>query len=230
MKKKFFSLILAIFMLMLGVLALSACDKEQSPETVSYTVTEAEWKTNLNLTRRPIQTQTLSCNSLHLPQTNLFSKTQPLSEITSYTVLAEGVNGGTPGSALLKMASNGMYIEFYVNGTLKSSESGTFDNTNVLYQSVKTNMMMFVPFAEYYNEFTFDETKKAYVAQNITAIVVDDYDIEKTEEIFHKTAEVSFVNGYLNKVFFQMSDKTFTADVATFTFTFSNINKTTVTL
>lgn len=87
---------------------------------------------------------------------------------------------------------------------------------------------MFIPFAEYYDEFTFDETKKAYVAQNLTATVVDDYDITQTETIYHKTAEVSFINGYLNKVSFEMCDPTFSEVMATFTFTFSDINNTSI--
>ncbi|MBQ8749783.1 MAG: hypothetical protein IJZ29_04885 [Clostridia bacterium] len=230
MKNKFLSFALAICLMIPYAFALTACgDKppENPPTFVVYTVTEAEWKTNLNLTKN--ETQTLSCVSLGSSQTELLSNsTQPLSEITSYTVLAEGVNAGIPGSALLKMTPNGMYIEFYVNGTLKSSESGTFDSDNVLYESVKTNMMMFVPFAEYYDDFTFDETKNAYVAQNLTATLVDDYDINNTETIYHKTAEVSFVNGYLNKVSFEMCDKDFIEIIATFTFTFSNINNTTI--
>ena len=157
MKKKFLSFVLAICLMIPCAFALTACGdnppEDPPPSAVVYTVTEAEWKTNLNLTKNETQAQTLSCASLCSSQTQLLSNSiQPLTEITSYTVFAEGVNVGTPGSALLKMTPNGMYIEFYVNGTLKASESGTFDSDNVLYESVKTNMMMFVPFAEYYDD------------------------------------------------------------------------------
>ena len=228
MKTRFLSFILAICTLTSCALTLSACG-QTPPPTATYTVTETEWKTNLNLTRTTVQAQTLSCGLTEQNQPTLLSNpTQPLTEITSYTVFAEGVNAGTPGTALLKMTPNGMNIDFRVNGTVKESESGTFDKNNVLYQSVKTNMMMLVPFSNYYSAFTFDETKNAYVAQNITATVVDDYDLTKTTTIYHRTAEVSFVNGYLNTVSFVMTDNTFTNDVATFTFTFSNINNTTI--
>ena len=215
---------MAIALIFSSLFALAGCRKDDDPPATSYTVTEEQWKTNLNLTRNQSQVQPVSNNL-----------SQELTAITSYTVHAEGVNAGIPGSALLKMAPNGMSIEFYVNGSLKASESGTFDSDNVLYESVKTNMMMFVPFAEYYDDFTFDETKKAYVAQNLTATLVDDYDTSRTETIYHKSAEVSFVDGVLKTVSFEMSDKNsvendnnFDNVIATFTFTFSDINSTTV--
>lgn len=217
--RKLVSILLAFCMCLSIGVVFAGCDK--TPPSVTYTVTEAEWKTNLNLTKGQQQPQTLSYGVQSFAS-------QPLTEITSYTVFAEGINAGIPGSALLKMAPNGMFVEFYVNGTFKESESGVFDNTNVLYQSVKINMMMLVPFADSYSQFTFDDTKNAYVAQNITSILVDDYDINNTETIYHKTAEVSFINGYLNTVSFEMTDINFTETVATFTFTFSNINNTTV--
>ena len=223
MKKKLLSLVLAICLIIPCALGLVACD--DNPPVTVYTVTKAEWEINLNLTKSKAQAQTLASAPLYMAE---IGDSQPLTSISSYTVFAEGVNAGTPGTALLKMCPEGMSIEFYVNGTLKASESGIFDNTNVLYESVKTNMMMFVPFADYYDDFTFDETKNAYVAQNLTATLVDDYDINETETIYHKSAEVSFVNGYLNKVSFEMSDQNFDEVIATFTFTFSNINNTTI--
>lgn len=223
MKKKILSFVLAICLIATCMCVLTSC-KESEPPTTVYTVTEEVWKTNLNLTKSKPQAQTLSCVSSS-SQVQLFSS-NTFTGITSYTVFAEGVNSGIPGTALLKMCPNGMCIEFKINGTLKESESGFFENTNVLYESVKTNMTKFVPFAEYYDDFTFDETKKAYVAQNIMATIVDDYDITQTTTIYHKTAEVSFINGYLNTVSFEMCDQTFSDVIATFTFTFSNINNT----
>lgn len=218
--------LMAMVLMFTSVFAFAGCGKDDNPPATVYTVTEEEWKTNLNLTKGQSQMQPVAYNL-----------SKEVTEITSYTVRAEGVNVGTPGSALLKMAPNGMSIEFYVDGTLKTSESGTFDSNDVLYASVKINMMMFVPFAEYYDDFTFDETKNAYVAQNLTATLVDDYDTSKTETIYHKSAEVSFVNGVLKTVSFQMSDKNsvvndndFDNIIATFTFTFSDINSTTVEL
>ena len=224
--KKLLKSLMAIALMFSSLFAVAGCGKDDDPPTTTYTVTEDEWKINLNLTKKQSQVQPVAYNL-----------SKEITTITSYTVNAEGVNAGTPGSALLKMAPNGMSIEFYVDGTLKASESGTFDSDNVLYESVKTNMMMFVPFAEYYDDFTFDETKKAYVAQNLTATLVDDYDTSKTETIYHKSAEVSFVNGVLKTVSFEMSDKNsvendnnFDNIIATFTFTFSDINNTTVEL
>lgn len=224
--KKILKGLMAMVLMFTSLFAVAGCGKDDDPPATSYTVTEEEWKINLNLTKGQSQVQPVAYNL-----------SQEVTSITSYTVRAEGVNAGIPGSAVLKMAPNGMSIEFYVNGTLKASETGTFDSNNVLYESVKTNMMMFVPFAEYYDDFTFDETKNAYVAQNLTATLVDDYDTSKTETIYHKSAEVSFVNGVLKTVYFQMSDKNsvendnnFDNIIATFTFTFSDINNTTVEL
>ena len=226
--KKLLSCFLAICTLVTCSLALCACDQTPPPATV-YTVTEAEWRTNLNLTNVPSQAPALSCELLNASQPQLLANpSQPLTEITSYTAYAEGINVGTPGTALLKMTPEGMYVEFYVNGTLKESESGTFSSTETIYQSVKINMMMLVPFANSYNDFTFNETKKVYEAQDVTTTLVNDYDVTQTTEIFHKTAEVSFIDGYLNSLSFIMTDKTFTDVVATFTFTFSNINNTTI--
>ena len=79
----------------------------------------------LEFNEKKPQAQTLSCVSASSSQAQLFSS-NTLTEITSYTVYAEGVNVGIPGTALLKMCPNGMFIEFKVDGTLKESESGTF--------------------------------------------------------------------------------------------------------
>lgn len=145
---------------------------------------------------------------------------------------AEGVNVGIPGTALLKVDPNAMYIEFYNNGVkVEDDDFGIVYNTEVLYTTVLTNMMRFVPFSEYYNDFTFDQTKNAYVAENLTSTLVDDYNPNETEDIYTKNAEVSFVNGYLNTISIEIcQDATFGDVVASFVFTFSNINNTTVEL
>ena len=231
MKKKFLSFVLAICLLLPCAFALTACGEnppEDPPTATVYTVTEAEWKTNLNLTKSQVQAQTLSCASLCSNQVQLLSNsTQPLTEITSYTVRAEGVNDGKEGWGLVKMTSNGMYTEFYpnTNNVLQEENSGYFDKDSQMYQEMHINMIMLVPFDSSYSQFTYDENKKAYVGTNITSSLLED---GISDPIYHKTAEVSFVNGYLNTIYFEMTDSTFTDVVATFTFTFSDINNTIV--
>lgn len=233
MKKKFLSFILAICLLVPCAFIFTACgdnpppeDPSDPPTTVVYTVSEAEWKTNMNLTKNQAEAQTLACASLCSSQVELLStSTEPLTEITSYTVRAEGVNAGMPGWGLVKMTANGMYTEFYPNNLLEENHTGNFDNTTTMYQDMKFNMIMLVPFSNSYSQFTFDETKNAYVGTNITSSLVED---GISDPIYHRTAEVTFVNGYLNTIYFEMTDSTFTDVVATFTFTFSDINNTTI--
>lgn len=205
--------------------------KTESVEyVVDYTVTEDEWEINFNLTKGQIQAQTLSCVAIGHPQARLLSNnsSQRLTEITSYTVYAEGENVGVPGTSLLKVAPNAMSIEFYVNGTRREDESGTYGKNETLYQTLTRNIMVYFPFAGNYNDFTFDQTKKAYVAQNLTSIMVDDYDPTQTSSVYTKSAEVTFVDGYLNTITVELCDKTFEEVYASFVFTFSDINNTAV--
>lgn len=229
--KKLVSFVLTVCMcLSIGTL-LTACNEMPPEDTVSYTVTEDEWKVNFNLTKgqSQAQVQTLAC-AMEPVQVQLLSAdaSQPLTEITSYTLYAEGESEGTTGTALLKVAHNAMSIEFYVNGTLKEEETGTYKNDDVLYTTLTNNVMVYFPFANNYNDFTFDQTKNAYVSEKITSTMVDDYDPTQTSDVFTKSAEVTFVNGYLNTVTVELCDKTFTDVYAAFVFTFSNINNTTV--
>ena len=46
--------------------------------------------------------------------------------------------------------------------------------------------------------------------------------------MYTKSAEVSFVNGYLNKIEVELCDQTFTDVYASYVFTFSDINNTIV--
>ena len=59
-------------------------------------------------------------------------------------------------------------------------------------------------------------------------MMVDDYDPSKQTPVYTKSAEVTFINGYLNTITVTLCDLTFTEEFASFVFTFSNINKTTV--
>ena len=234
MKKKFLSFVLAVCMLIPCAIFSTACTTNP-PEADTYTVTEAEWKVNFNLTKEQVQPQSLGLSVAEENQTQkqlfLSAQAQPLTAITSYTLYAEGESGGLEGNALLKLAPNGMYIEFYLENNLREDESGTYAKTEVLYQTLKQNIMSYFPFANNYNDFTFDQSKKAYVSQNLTSIMVDDYDPSKSRPVYTKSAEVKFVNGYLNTVFVVLcQDANFTDEAASFLFTFSNINNTTVTI
>ena len=73
-----------------------------------------------------------------------------------------------------------------------------------------------------------EETKKAYVAGELTSTMVDDYDPTDEENVYTKSAEVTFSNGYLNTITVTLCDENFDEEYASFVFTFSNINNTTV--
>ena len=90
--------------------------------------------------------------------------------------------------------------------------------------------MTYFPFGDSYDDFTFDETKNAYAAGELTAMMVDDYDPTDIEPVYTKDAEVTFVNGYLNTIKVTLCDENFENEYASFVFTFTNINKTTVEL
>ena len=210
--KKMVSRLLTVCMCLSIGAVLTACDEAASTSSVNYTVTEEEWKLNFNLTKGQAEVQLLSSNS-----------SQTLPEITSYTVYAEGENAGIKGTSLLKVSPNAMSIAFYVGDVLED-ESGTYESNEILYQTLTRNIMVYFPFADNYDDFDFDQTKKAYVAEDLTSIMVDDYDPTKTSPVYTKSAEVTFVNGYLNTITVELCDDTFENVYASFTFTFSNIN------
>lgn len=224
--KKLLSILLTLCMCLSICAVFTAC-KKAPPTSASYQVTEAEWKMNFNLTKASPQAQTLSNNARQTIQ--LFAEEySQLQKITSYTLYAEGVNGNTSGRSTLKVAPNAMSIEFYIGNTLREQESGIYEKTEVLYQTLTVNLMNYFPFENNYGDFQFDEEKKAYVSQNLTSIMVDDYDPSKTKEVHTKSAEVKFVNGYLKTINVALCDKNFENAFASFEFTFSNINNTTV--
>ena len=226
MKKRILSLVLALCLVVPCVCAVSAC---KSGATV-YTVTESEWEINFNITKTPTQAQTLSCSPFsNQTQVSSSNPLQSLAAITSYTLSAEGVSEGTEGSGLLKVAPNGMYMEFYLDGVFRPDESGTTPSSDPWYVGMTTMLKSYFPFSGRYNDFAFDQTKNAYVANNIVSTVINEEDITETYEIFNKKAEITFINGYLNTVSIELcSDNTFTNVYLSLTFTFSDINKTTV--
>ena len=210
----------------------TACDDPTEPTepTVSYTVTETEWKINFNLTNSQTEPVLLGAKVKETFVKTFSAQQQTIAPITSYTLYGEGTNGSDVGSSLLKVAPNGCSNHFIVNGSVKAGETGTFANTHDFYVGVTRTVSMYFPFTNNYNDFTFDQTKNAYIASNITSTMVDEYDPTDPYDLYTKTAEVTFVNGYLNTVKVSLCDKTFTDVFASFTFTFSNINNTTVTL
>lgn len=237
MKNKFLSFILVICLMMPCVFMLSACDEEpptnppETPATV-YTVTESEWEINFNITKAQTQPQVepVSCVAMG-GQTQLISNnsSQSLAEITSYTLRAEGNSEGVDGSGLLKVAPNGMYMEFYIEDVLQPDETGTTPSSDPWYIGMTTMLKSYFPFSGRYDDFTFDETKNAYVAQNLKSTVVDESDINETYDLYNKKAEITFVNGYLNTITVEMcEDETYEDVYLSLVFTFSDINNTTV--
>ena len=231
MKRKVLSLILAICLALPCVLTLGACNKEPSANTGTvYTVTESEWEINFNITKGKPQAQSLSSDAIG-NQVQLFSSGSPrtLDEITSYTLFAEGDSEGQNGSGLLKVAPNGMYMEFYLDGVLSGDKNGVTPATDPFYVGMTRMLKSYFPFSGKYNDFTFDQTKNAYVAQNIKSTVVDESDITKTYDLFNKIAEIKFVNGYLNTITVEMcEDDTYENVYLSLVFTFSDINRTVV--
>ena len=217
--KKIFKGLMALTLVFISVFAIGGCGKDDDPPVTSYTVTEEEWKINFKLTKGQSQVQPVAYNLA-----------QEVTAITSYTLYAEGESAGTEGTSLLKVAPNAMSIEFKVGDTLREDESGTYASSDTLYQTLTRNIMTYFPFGDSYNDFTFDETKNAYVAEELTATMVDDYDPTDVDSIYTKSAEVTFVNGYLNTIKVTLCDENFDEVYASFVFTFSNINNTTVEL
>lgn len=217
MFKKIGKYLLSLALVFVSIFGAVGCDKDKDPSASSYTVTEEEWKINFNLTGSKEETQSLNATQL-----------KKISEITSYTLYAEGENGTETGTSLLKVAPNGMSIEFKLGNVLREEESGTYENDHVLYKSLTKNIKTYFPFGDNYDDFTFDEDKKAYVAEDLTSMMVGDYDPSQLTPVYTKSAEVKFVDGYLKTITVQMCDATFTDIYASFVFTFSNINNTTV--
>ena len=125
-----------------------------------------------------------------------------------------------------------MYIEFYVNGVLEDGEgdpTGTTPSTDALYTGLKAMLTSYFKFNGRYNDFTYDETKKAYIANNLTVVAQDQDDPTESIMLYNKVAEVTFINGYLNTISVEFcSDNTFSDVYLSLVFTFSDINKTTV--
>ena len=219
MKKKFLSFILAMSFILPCTFILSACGKSSKDPSTVYTVTESQWEINFDITKAPTQNQPLSVN---------LSNT--LEEITSYTLYGEGeYYGQASGTGLLKVAPNALYIEFYVEGELTGDKNGVTPNTDPFYIGITAMLRSFFPFSGKYNDFTYDETKKAYVAENFISTVVDEDDINDTYDLYTKSAEITFINGYLNTVSIVLcSDDTYQTAYAEYVFTFSDINKTIV--
>lgn len=237
MKKKFLSFMLAICMVIPCVFALTACGKEppaNPPENpaVVYTVTESEWEINFNITKSQTQPQAepLACATMG-SQAQVLSgnSSQGLDEITSYTLRAEGNAEGEEGLGILKVAPNGMEMEFYLDGVLRPDESGKTPSTDPWYIGMTTMLRSYFPFSGRYDDFTFDQTKNAYVAENLKSTVVDEDDINQTYDLFNKKAEITFINGYLNTITVEMcEDETYEDVYLSLVFTFSDINNTTV--
>ena len=237
MKKKFLCFLSVICLMASCLFTFNACDTPETPNDPQgnvYTVTEAEWEINFNITKAKAQPQTqlLSCVALD-NQIQPLSTTPSIAEITSYTLRAEGtyddLGRTTDGIGLLKVAPNGMYMEFYLDGELSEGETGTTPSTDPWYVGMTTMLKSYFPFSGKYSEFAFDETTNTYIKHNLTSTVVDESDITQTYELYNKVAKISFVNGYLNTVYVELcQDATFGDPYLTLTFTFSDINATTV--
>ena len=243
MKKKFLSFVLTLCLMMPCAFMLSACGKEppsnppSNPATI-YTVTESQWEINFNITKAQPQVQPqaepLACSVMG-GQVQLLSSSSTLDEITSYTLRAEGwAEGNEPGEqidglGILKVAPNGMEMEFYLEGVKRPDESGKTPSSDPWYIGMTTMLRSYFPFSGKYDEFTFDETKNAYVAENLKSTVIDESNTDETYDLFNKKAEITFINGYLNTITVEMcDDETYSNVYLSLVFTFSNINKTTV--
>lgn len=255
MKKKFLSLILAMCLIVPCAFLATACknsdDKNKNPDTsaVVYTVSEDEWETNFKITQVGEQTQTqavsyslLSNSESRVVQT---ASAKSLAEITSYTLSATGTDYRDEeplrGSGVLKVAPNGLDMEFYLeeeneDGILElkkqDEQTQVIPNTDKQYIGLKAMLTSYFKFSGKFNRFTFDTTKNAYVAENLTVSVVNEDDINDTYNLYNKKVEVTFINGYLNTISVELCGENFAEDIVyqTFMFTFSDINNTTVTI
>lgn len=239
MKKKFLSFILAICLIVPCAVLATACKIEGDGNATIYTVTEDEWEVNFNITKSSTQgePQTAS-NSLNIAQGQVVQSlsSKSLAEITSFTLSATGTDYQDEeplrGSGVLKVAPNGLDMKFYLNDILQGEQTKTIPNTDSQYIGLKTMLTSYFLFSGKYNEFTFDETKNAYIAEDLTVTVVNEEDINETYDMYNKKVEVTFINGYLNTISVEFCDAGFDADTVyqTFMFTFSDINNTTVTV
>ena len=224
MKKRFLGLILATFMIIAFAFNMTAC--KQPPEgDAQYTVTETEWDINFNLNRRAPQATPLSAQVYS-------SQPRDVEAITSFTLSAVGVHKvDGPGSGTIKVAPNGMDMEFYLNGVLREDETQIIPSTDEFYIGMNLMLASYFPFSGQYDEFTYDSNKKAYVAETLKSTVVDESNINNTYDLYNRNIEVKFVNGYISTMSVEMCTNDTYQDVyLTITFTFSNINNTTVNL
>lgn len=246
MKKKFLSLILAICLIVPCAFLATACknsdDKNKNPDTsaVVYTVSEDEWETNFKITQvgEQTQTQAVSYSLLSNSESRVVqsASAKSLTEITSYTLSATGTDyqdvEPLRGSGVLKVAPNGLDMTFYLNDVLQEEQTKVISNTDKQYIGLKAMLTSYFLFSGKYNEFTFNETKNAYIAENLTVSVVNEDDINDTSNLYNKKVEVTFINGYLNTISVEFCDENFAENTVyqTFMFTFSDINNTTVTI
>ncbi len=235
MIKKILSFICATCIIIPCVFMFSACknddnnNEDAGGSTVVYTVNESEWETNFKITKVREQSQTVACLTV-------INGESSLADITSYTLSATGniIEGDetTPGSGVLKVAPNGLDMEFYINSVQQAEQTKKVPSTDSQYIGLTATLTSFFAFSGKYNDFTFDTNKNAYVAENLTVSVVNEDDISTTMNLYNKKVEVTFVNGYLNTISTELCDETFEEETIfqTFVFTFSNINNTTVTI
>lgn len=239
MKKKILSFILAICLIVPCAFLATAC-KNNDDSAVVYTVSEDEWETNFKITQvgEQTQTQAVSYSLLNNSESRVVQTTsaKSLAEITSYTLSATGTDYQDEeplrGSGVLKVAPNGLDMTFYLNDVLQEEQTKVISNTDKQYIGLKATLTSYFLFSGKYNEFTFNKTKNAYIAENLTVSVVNEDDISQTLDLYNKKVEVTFINGYLNTISVEFCDKNFAEDTVyqTFMFTFSDINNTTVTI
>ena len=235
MKKNLLSIALAFNLITSSAFILSACNKPDPEDTIIYTVTESQWETNFNITKS--KTQLPPVEPVSYNERQLLADSTNFEEINSYTVTAEGVwrdeflNQEEEGKGILKVAPNGMDMEFYLDGILQPAQTGKASSSDPWYIGLTTMLRSFFPFSGQYNNFTFDETKKAYVAENLKSTVVSEDDITQTYDLYDKKVEITFINGYLNTITIDMcQDEEYDFVYLSLVFTFTNINNTVVTL
>ncbi len=225
MKRRILSFILAMLMVIPCAINLTACKKEEDGGNGNavYTVSEAEWDINFNITKSAPTATPLSAQVYSNEPTGL-------APITSYTLRGEGVSFGQQGWGILKLAPNGIDIEFWLDGKLED-ETQVLPNTDPFYVGMKLMLASYFPFSGKYNQFTYDSAKKVYTVERLKSTVINESDITEILDIYNKRVEIQFVNGYLSTVYVELcQDEEYGEPFSVLTFTFSNINNTTVTL